>query len=184
MFFEAIKHLFDPAIPVVEDIENAVILGSTQSAFYHEAGHVAAAVSCGAKVHQAFVDITVPSHAAGQTRMTTTPRQRVTVCLGGAAAEIWLFQNGRYRLDNGKKPSTEEFIDKIDVHVGQDVLDYVVALSNVQENVSEIDAKIRFIEAAHNLIPQMDWLLVERIVSAMRHQPYLEETDLIKIIKN
>ena len=184
MFFEAIKHLFDHTTPDIEDIENAVILGSTESAFYHEAGHIAAAIACGAKAHQAFVDITVPGHSAGQTRMTTTPQQRAIVCLGGAASEIWLFQNGRYRLENGKKPSTEEFIDKIDMHVGKDVLDYVEALSSIQNNVAEIDAKILFIEAAHNLIPQIDWALVERIVSAMRLQPYLEENDLTKIIEN
>jgi hypothetical protein len=45
--FEVIKHLFSSAYPVTENIEKGVILGSSESAFYHEARHVAAAVSCG-----------------------------------------------------------------------------------------------------------------------------------------
>ncbi|MEP6966821.1 MAG: hypothetical protein ABI906_01965 [Pseudomonadota bacterium] len=86
--------------------------GTLPLACLHEAGHVVAALNAGLRVFDTCCR-RIGGELAGRTSVLKSKQERRLVALGGFAAELLLWQNGRLTWFDGVRPTQAEMIQGV-----------------------------------------------------------------------
>jgi len=151
-----------------------IVFNSPEYASWHEAGHVEAALRCGAEI----VAVNLyrdNARSYGRTRVVRDERQADEIGLGGFGVEYLLYMQDRLRKEDGSVPTEKEFIDFAVRNATDDYTAYWARHPEAGAAMSESERDLYFMnEAIGRAKRSVDIDLVERIAMALLAADHLD----------
>lgn len=154
-------------------IDGVVRYGSVELAALHEAGHAAAAVLVGAPVVWIALDLW-SAEPGGATRVRRPPDQTPLIALGGFAAELRLWREGRLQDSEGVPIAWDDLMGDIARSTQDDRIKYFGRDARGPDGRWPAAFDRGFIDAAQDLRARLDTDLMDRIASDLLRRGSLD----------